>query len=195
VIVLASASAARAAMLTAAGVSFAAHPAHVDEVALRHSLTGQPAARVADALAEVKALKLSPRFPGQLVLGADQLLVTAAGALLDKPVDRAAAAEQLRALSGSEHRLVSAAVIAENGRPVWRSQDSARLTMRTLSDAFIEAYLDAELPGVLGCVGSYRIEGRGAQLFARVDGDHFTVQGLPLLAVLDYLRVRGELLA
>lgn len=193
-IILASASAARAAMLTAAGVVFEAHPAHTDEAALKASLAGQPPARIADALAEVKAVKLSARFPGQLVLGADQLLVAANGELLDKPLDRAGAAAQLCALSGCEHWLISAAVIAEQGRAIWRAQDSARLTMRSLSDAFIADYLDHELPGVLGCVGSYRIEGRGAQLFARVDGDHFIVQGLPLLAVLDYLRVRGELL-
>ncbi len=182
-------------MLTAAGVPFEAHPAHVDEAALKASLAGEPPGRIADALAEVKALKLSTSLPGKLVLGADQLLVTAGGELLDKPLGRAGAAAQLHALSGCEHRLISAAVVAENGRAVWRAQDSARLTMRALSDAFIADYLDHELPAVLGCVGSYRIEGRGAQLFARVDGDHFTVQGLPLLAVLDYLRVRGELLA
>ena len=181
-------------MLSAAGIEFEAHPAHVDEAALKAGLAGRPPARIADALAEVKALKLSPRFPGQLVLGADQLLVTPAGELLDKPVDRAAAETQLRALSGGEHRLNSAAVIAENDRAIWRAQDSARLTMRVLSDGFIADYLDHELPGILGCVGSYRIEGRGAQLFTRIDGDHFVVQGLPLLAVLDYLRVRGELL-
>lgn len=194
-IILASASRARTAMLTAAGVTFEAHPAHVDESALKQSLAGQPPARIADALAEVKALKLSPRFPSQLVLGADQLLVSASGELLDKPLDRAGAEAQLRLLSGREHRLISAAVIVEHGRPVWRAQDSARLTMRPLGDAFITAYLDDELPSVLSCVGSYRIESRGAQLFSRVDGDHFVVQGLPLLAVLDYLRVRGELLA
>lgn len=194
-IILASASAARAAMLSAAGVAFEAHPAHVDEPAFKLSLAGQPPARLADALAEVKALKLSTRYPGKLVLGADQLLVTASGVLLDKPVDRADGAAQLRTLSGGEHRLISAAVIAENGRAVWRTEASARLTMRQLSEAFIAVYLDHELPGVLGCVGSYRIEGRGAQLFSRIDGDHFVVIGLPLLAVLDYLRVRGELLA
>lgn len=181
-------------MLTAAGVAFEAHPAHVDEASLKTSLAGQPPARIADALAEVKALKLSARFPGQLVLGADQLLVTADGELLDKPVNRAGAEAQLGALRGREHRLISAAVFAENGRAVWRAQNSARLTMRVLSQQFIAAYLDYELPAVLGCVGSYRIEGRGAQLFTRVDGNHFVVQGLPLLAVLDYLRVRGELM-
>ena len=192
-IVLASSSAARAAMLTAAGVMFEAAAPHVDEAALKNSLAGERPERIADALAEAKALKLSVRYPGRLVLGGDQLLVTADGALLDKPGDRAAAAEQLRQLMGSAHRLVSAAVFSEDGRPVWRAHAEARLTMRPLSDAFIADYLDREGDAVLGCVGSYRIEGLGVQLFTRVAGDHFTIQGLPLLAVLDYLRVRGEL--
>lgn len=192
-IVLASTSAARGAMLTAAGVMFDPVAAHVDETAVKDSLAGEPPLRIADALAEAKAVKISMRYPDRLVLGADQLLVTADGALLDKPGTHAGAAAQLRQLMGAEHRLISATVIAEQGRAVWRATGTARLTMRLLSDAFIKAYLDAEGDAVLACVGSYRIEGRGAQLFTRIAGDHFTIQGLPLLAVLDYLRIRGEL--
>ncbi len=195
-ITLASTSPARAAMLTAAGVDFAAVAPQVDESAVKAGLAAEGARpeRVAEALAEVKAVKVARRTPG-LVLGADQVLVTAGGEMLDKPEDRAGAERQLRRLAGSEHRLVSAAVVAENGVAVWRASDSARLAVRPLSDAFIAAYLDREGDAVFGCVGTYRIEGLGAQLFTRVTGDPFVIQGLPLLAVLDYLRVRGELLA
>ncbi|MBC7497470.1 MAG: Maf family protein [Sphingomonadaceae bacterium] len=193
-ITLASQSAARAAMLSAAGVSFTASAANVDEEAITAGLAaeGASAARVADALAEVKAVKVSRRVPG-LVLGADSIVVTADGRFLAKPGSRDGAAAQLRGLSGTTHQLVSAAVIAEGGVAVWRATDSARLTMRTLSDAFIADYLDRADPGIIHCVGSYHIEGIGAQLFTRIDGDQFTIRGLPLLAVLDYLRLRGEL--
>ncbi len=193
-ITLASQSAARAAMLTAAGIAFTAVLAHVDEEGIADGLAGEPAARVADALAEVKAIKVSRRVGG-LVLGADSIAVTADGRFLAKPGTRDAATTQLAGLAGTTHRLVSAAVIAEGGVPVWRAAGEARLRMRLLSDAFIAGYLDAEGDAVLGCVGTYRIEGRGAQLFTRVDGDHFVIRGLPLLAVLDYLRVRGEIAA
>ncbi len=193
-ITLASTSPARAAMLRAAGVQFTVVPPNVDEEVIKLGMAAAqaPPDYVADALAEVKAVVVSRRAPG-LVLGADQVLVTADGALLDKPPDRDAAERQLRTLAGSRHRLETAAVIAEDGRPVWRANATARLTMRPLSDAFIADYLDREGAAVFGCVGTYRIEGLGAQLFTRVVGDPFTIQGLPLLAVLDYLRVRGEL--
>ena len=111
--------------------------------------------------------------------------------MLNKPVSRDQAAEHLRRLSGKRHELVSAAVMAEGGRPVWRVVDRARMHVRALSEAFIAGYLDAEWPAISRCVGCYRIEGPGAQLFSRIDGSHFTVLGLPLLPVLDYLRVRG----
>ena len=194
-IVLASQSAARRAMLTAAGVAHDALPAHVDEDGVTAALQAEGASpeRIADALAELKAVKISRRLPGVLVLGADSVVVTADGTLIAKPETRPRAEAQLRELAGSTHRLVSAAVIAENGTPVWRTGGAARLTMRALSDAFITHYLDAEGDAVLGCVGCYRIEGLGAQLFSRIDGDQFVIRGLPLLAVLDYLRVRGEL--
>lgn len=192
-LLLASQSAARKAMLSAAGVPFNAIPAHVDEEAITAGLVAEAAApeRIADALAEVKALKLSRQHPGQLVLGADSVVVTQDGALLAKPETRPRAEVQLRQLAGTTHRLISAAVICEAGKPVWRSACSARLTMRPLSEPFIADYLDLEGDAVLGCVGCYRIEGLGAQLFSRIDGDQFVIRGLPLLQVLDYLRVRG----
>jgi septum formation protein len=194
-IILASQSAARRAMLDAAGVAHEVRPAHVDEDGVTAGLVAAAAspARIADALAELKAVKLSRANPGMLVLGADTVVVAADGALLAKPETRDRAEAQLRQLAGTTHRLVSAAVMAENGSAIWRADAEARLTMRPLSDAFIAEYLDAEGAAVLGCVGCYRIEALGAQLFTRIEGDHFTIRGLPLLAVLDYLRVRGVL--
>ena len=196
-IILASQSAARREMLHAAGVAHEAMPANIDEDAVTAGLVAQGATpeRIADALAELKAVKISRKRPGVLVLGADSVVVTADGALIAKPGTRAGAETQLRQLSGTTHRLISAAVIAENGQPVWRAGGAVRLTMRKLSDAFIADYLDAEGEAVLGCVGCYRIEGLGAQLFHKVDGDQFTVRGLPLLAVLGYLRDRGAMAA
>ena len=193
-IILASQSAARRAMLQAAGIAHEALPAHVDEEAITAGLQLEAASpeRIADALAEVKALKISRQHAG-LVLGADSVVVTADGQLINKPETRARAEAQLRQLAGTTHRLISAAVICEGGKPVWRSAAAAKLTMRALSDDFIARYLDTEGDAVLGCVGCYRIEGLGAQLFSRIDGDQFVIRGLPLLAVLDYLRVRGVL--
>lgn len=194
-LVLASQSASRRAMLDAAGVPHEALAAHVDEDAITAGLITEGASpeRIADALAEVKAIKISRQHPGALVLGADSVVAAADGALLNKPETRVRAQAQLRQLSGSTHRLISAAVICEGGKAVWRSTAAARLTMRPLSETFIAAYLDAEGDAVLGCAGCYRIEGLGAQLFSRVDGDQFTIRGLPLLPVLDYLRGRGVL--
>lgn len=194
-LILASQSAARRAMLTAAGVPFEPMAAGVDEEALKAGLVAQgPDARaLADALAEFKATKLSRRHPGRLVLGCDSVVQEADGALLDKAGSRQEAAEQLRRLRGTTHRLASAAVICLGGSAIWRHVEVARLTMRTFSDTFLEAYLDAEWPAIGGCVGGYRLEARGVQLFARIEGSHFTILGLPLLPLLDYLRVRGEI--
>lgn len=192
-IVLASTSASRRAMLTAAGVAHEALPALVDEEAVKASL-GEVAPRdLADALAEMKALKVSQRVPGTLVLGGDSVVAIEDRTLLDKPVDRADAERHLKLLSGKRHDLYSAAVIAENGRAVWRHVDRARLWVRPLSDAFIAEYLDAEWPAISGCVGCYRVEGPGLQLFSKIEGSHYTILGMPLLNILDYLRTRGQL--
>ncbi|URW77041.1 Maf family protein [Sphingomonas donggukensis] len=182
-------------MLEQADVAFEIDRPNVDEDAAKAALAaaGTSARDTADALAQLKAIKVSARHPRALVLGSDSVVELDHGILLDKPVDRADAADHLRRLSGHRHRLHSAAVIVEDGRPVWREVDTATLFVRPLSDAFIDAYLDAEWPAIAGCVGCYRIEGPGAQLFARIDGSQFTILGLPLLPVLDYLRVRGVL--
>lgn len=192
-LILASQSASRTTMLAAAGVPFTAEPAYADEAALKAAMTGRHPRDVADALAELKALKVSARHPGHLVLGSDSLAVLDDGTILDKPTSREEARDHLTRMSGKRHDLVSAAVIAENGQAVWRVVDKAKMFVRPLSPAFIETYLDAEWPAIAGCVGCYRIEGPGAQLFARIDGSQFTVLGMPLLPVLDYLRVRQVL--
>ncbi|MEK7343393.1 MAG: Maf family protein [Pseudomonadota bacterium] len=194
-IVLASQSASRRAMLSAAGVPFEPLSPGVDEEAAKAALRGDglDARALADALAELKALKVSRRAPGTLVLGCDQTLSLDDGSMIDKAVDRADAARILRLLSGRAHHLHSAAVIALNGEPIWRHIERVRMTVRPLSDAFIDAYLDADWEQLRWCVGCYRIEGPGAQLFSKVEGSQFAIQGLPLLPLLDFLRVRGVL--
>ena len=192
-LILASQSASRTAMLAAAGVPFTAEPAYADEAALKDAMRGQPPRDVADALAELKALKVSARHPGALVLGSDSLAVLDDGTILDKPQDRDEARAHLLRMSGKRHDLVSAAVIAENGRSVWRHVEAARMFVRPLSEDFIETYLDAEWPAISACVGCYRIEGPGVQLFSRVEGSQFTVLGMPLLPVMSYLRERALL--
>jgi septum formation protein len=192
-LVLASTSTTRRAMLDAAGVSFATVHPRVDEASAKDSFRAQGlnARDLADALAELKATRVSASRPGDIVLGCDQTLMLDDGTMLDKPGDDVAA--QLRTLAGRTHSLYSAVVAVENGQPVWRHIDRAKLTMRLLSEEFIEDYIAREGDAVSGCVGGYRVEGLGAQLFAGIDGSHFTILGLPLLPLLDWLRVRGIL--
>ncbi|WP_267348209.1 nucleoside triphosphate pyrophosphatase [Sphingomonas sp. GM_Shp_2] len=192
-IILASQSASRRAMLEAAGIAFEALPARVDEDAAKAALAGLSPRDLADALAELKAIKVSQRAGPVLTLGSDSVVALHDGTLLDKPTSREEAAEHLARMSGQVHELWSAAVIAEHGAPVWRHVERARMHVRPLSPAFIEAYLDREWPAIGGCVGCYRIEGPGVQLFSRIEGSHFTILGLPLLAVVGYLRTRGML--
>ncbi len=194
-IVLASQSASRRAMLTAAGVPFEALSLGVDEEAAKEALRadGLDARALADALAELKALKVSRRVPGALVLGCDQTLSLEDGTMIDKAADREDAEYILKRLSGGVHHLHSAAVIVLNNEPIWRHIERVRMTVRPLSDDFIRAYLEQDWDELRWCVGCYRIEGPGAQLFAKVEGSQFAIQGLPLLPLLDFLRVRGVL--
>ena len=200
-IVLASQSASRRALLTAAQVSFEALSPGVDEDAAKAALRadGLDARALADALAELKALKVSRRVPGALVLGCDQTLSIGDGAergeMIDKAIDRADAERILRQLSGRVHHLHSAAVIVLNGEPIWRHVERVRMAMRPLSENFITTYLDSDWDECRWCVGCYRIEGPGAQLFSQIEGSQFAIQGLPLLPLLDFLRVRGVLKA
>jgi len=191
--ILASTSSARRAMLSAAGVVHEAHSPHVDEEALKLALRAQNIAPrdLADALAEAKAVRLSQKYPQAFVLGADQILAMADGRVLDKPGSVEEARAQLLLLRGQKHRLMSAAVIAHNGVAIWRHIGVAHLEMRAFSEAFLDSYVAQEKEALTTTVGGYRLEGLGAQLFAAIEGDYFTILGLPLLAVLDYLRVRG----
>lgn len=191
-IVLASQSASRKAMLEAAGVEFTALPASLDERTLEAELGEAPPADVALALAEAKALAVSRQHAGALVLGSDSL-VEVEGLRFDKPATRQQAAAHLRFFSGKEMQLHSAAALARRGAVIWRHAAVARLHVTDISESFIENYLSHEWPAVAGCVGVFRIEGRGVQLFDAIEGDHFTVLGMPLLAVLAALRVHGEL--
>lgn len=193
-IVLASGSATRQAMLTAAGVDFRVHVLPVDEAGVKQALrleTDRPG-RVAETLAEMKALRVAAKHPGTIVVGADQML-DCDGKWFDKPEDAIQAAEQLRLLRGRTHRLTSSVVAVRDGRRLWHHTDEASLTMRRFSDAFLADYLARAGNSVLSSVGAYQLEGLGAQLFAAVSGDHFTILGLPLLPLLDFLRENGEI--
>jgi len=183
-------------MLNAAGVSLEAVPALVDEQSIKASLTqaGAKLRDIADALAEEKARKLSRKMPNAMVLGCDQICVGPDGFIFDKPVTPDDARAHLAQLSGKVHRLISAAVICEQGEPVWRVIDTAQLTMRNLSPQFIDDYVRTYWDEIRHCVGCYRIEAEGAQLFAKLSGSQFTIIGMPLLPLLDYLRIRGLLM-
>ena len=193
-LVLASGSASRRAMLDAAGVPFDAVPARIDERALEAEMVDAEPAEIAQALAAAKAAAVSAEHPRAWVLGSDSL-VAVGGRRFDKPANRDEAAKHLRFFSGKVMTLHSAAALARDGRIDWVESDFARLAMRELSEDFIAAYLAAEWPAVSGCVGVFRIEGPGVQLFERVSGDHFTVLGMPLFPVLAALRERGEIAA
>lgn len=178
-------------MLAAAGVSFEAVDAGVDEDAAKASLSALAPRDLADALAEIKARRLSSRRPTDIVLGCDSIVTLDDGTRLDKPGD--ALADQLQSLSGRTHKLWSAIVACEGGAPVWRHVDAAALTMRPLSAAFIADYVAREGEAAGQCAGGYRIEGLGAQLFSQIRGSYFTILGMPLLPLLGWLRDRGVL--
>lgn len=193
-LILASASPARAQLLASAGLDFRVEAAAIDEAAIKHALKadGAGAAECAAALAEAKARWISERHPAALVIGADQILVCE-GVWFDKPADLAKARVQLQALRGKSHALMTAACATVAGEPIWHGLAQPRLAMRGFDDGFLDTYLAVEGSAVLESVGAYRIEGRGVQLFDRIDGDFFAVLGLPLLPLLAFLRDRGVL--
>lgn len=195
-LVLASASVTRASLLTAAGMQFEAIAAHVDENEIKRSARaeGLDASDAALLLAEIKALRLSRRYPDAVVIGCDQLLVCG-DQWFDKPPDREAAAAQLRALRGQTHTLVTAVICQRGTTRLWHHVATPKLRMRQFSDVFLEDYLDAEGDAVTTTVGAYRLEGLGVQLFDKIDGEHAAILGLPLLALLGFLRQHGVLTA
>ncbi|WP_043360505.1 nucleoside triphosphate pyrophosphatase [Belnapia sp. F-4-1] len=194
-LILATASAARRAVLAAAGLRFTAEAAAVDEAAIKESARaeGIPPGEAAMLLAEAKAQRIARRHPEALVIGADQLLVCD-GRWFDKPPDMAAARAQLLALRGRPHELMTAMVCWRGGQRVWQHLARPRLTMRDFSEEFLGAYLAAEGEAVLGSVGAYRLEGIGVQLFDAVEGEHSAILGLPLLPLLGFLRQHGVLI-
>lgn len=193
-LVLASASEIRKQLLTSAGVLVETRPARIDELALRESLIaeGAPPRDVADALAEAKARKISDKVPDRIVLGCDQVLAHG-GDVLGKPKTPDEARSQLHRLRGDRHTLLSAAVIYEGGKPLWRHVGIVRLAMRAATDAYIDDYVDRNWDSIQHSVGGYKLEEEGARLFTRIDGDYFTVLGLPLLELLSYLILRGDI--
>lgn len=189
-LVLASQSAARAAVLRAAGLAFEQRPARIDEAAIKASMRDGSADECALMLAGLKAARI--RGTDALVIGADQLLVCD-GEWFDKPADLYAARSQLLQLRGRSHELVTAVVCHRDGQEIWRYATRPRLKMRAFSEAFLDAYLEAEGDAVLGSVGAYRLEGLGVHLFERIEGDHSAILGLPLLPLLGFLRQHGVL--
>lgn len=193
-LILASGSVVRRQLLTAANVTCEPVPARIDEEAARTAMVqaGAGPRDVADALAEMKARKVSDKRPGVLVLGCDQVL-DFEGDIVTKATSPEMQRDTLLRLRGKRHALLSAAVIYSDGEPLWRHVGVARLTMRAFSDAYLDAYLARNGADVAESVGGYKLEAEGVRLFSRIEGDYFTILGLPLLEILSYLALRGEI--
>jgi septum formation protein len=191
-LILASASELRRKLLDNAGLNYVCDPAAIDEHEIKESLLMERASstRVAETLAELKAQRVAVRHPGCLVIGADQVL-DCDGILYDKPTNIAAARSDLLALRGKIHTLVTCVVIVRDGNRLWHHSDKSVLTMRAFSDSFLESYLEQVAGGVCASVGAYQLEARGVQLFEKIDGDHFSILGLPLLPLIEFLRSHG----
>jgi septum formation protein len=189
-LVLASRSASRRAVLAGAGIPVEVLPADVDERAIETQADVQSPSQIALLLARAKAAAISAKLPERLVLGADQTLALRQR-LFAKPIDLAAASHQLKSLRGRTHELHSAVVVARHGAVLFAHCEIARLTMRSFSDRFLAAYIEAAGPAITASVGAYQVEGIGIQLFERIEGDHFTILGLPLLRLLQFLRQHG----
>jgi septum formation protein len=193
-LILASASAARKRLLADAGVAAETDPADIDEAAIKEECRreGRLSTECATRLAEAKARAVAVRHQDTLVLGADQLL-DCAGEWFDKPRDRAEARDQLQRLRGRSHELVTATTVVRNDERLWQAVETPRVTMRAFSDAFLDRYLDTMGERVLKTVGGYELEGLGAQLMEKIEGDYFAILGLPLLPLLGFLRERGAI--
>ena len=193
-LILASQSEIRAMLLRNAGVSFDVLPARIDEGAVLKSLIDEGASPrdIADTLAELKSAKISSKRPDALVIGCDQVL-DLGGEILVKPENQDDAKAQLRRMRGKTHKLLSAVVLYQSGEPLWRHVGQVRLTMHDISDAWLDDYVIRNWDSIRHSVGAYKLEEEGSRLFSRVEGDYFTVLGLPLLDLLSYLRLRGTL--
>ena len=193
-LILASSSSVRLKLLQSAGIQVSAHPARIDEDAIRRSLQAGLAKPddIADALAELKARKLAEKNPTSLVLGCDQVLAIGSE-ILNKPETVEEAESQISRLQGKTHQLLSAVVLYDDNKPIWRHMGVARMTMRTLSQDYLTAYLSRNWPDIATSVGGYKLESEGVRLFSRIEGDYFTILGLPLLPLLGYLGDRGFL--
>ncbi len=191
-LILASGSAIRAQLLENAAVPFLVKVARVDEETIKHALRAEQAKPrdIADALAEMKARKISDKTPGAMVLGCDQVL-DFNGELLSKPKSPEDAVQQLQALRGNRHMLLSAVVIYQDGEPIWRHVGQVRLRMRDSSDAYLQGYVDRNWHSIQHAVGAYKLEEEGVRLFSNIDGDYFNVLGMPLLELLNFLTLRG----
>lgn len=191
-LILASASEIRQNLLRQAGIACKAHAARIDEATIKASMVedGSTARDIADALAEFKARKIAAKHPGAMVIGCDQVLEFR-GRLLSKPARLEDAISQLIMLRGQQHKLLSAVVVYENGEPVWRHVGLVRLLMRDLSDDYVARYMSRNWPGIANSVGGYKLEQEGSRLFSRIEGDYFTVLGLPLLELVGFLIKRG----
>lgn len=191
-IILASSSNTRRQMLEQARVSVEAVSPRLDEAAIRAALEAEDAKPrdIADTLAEMKCRKIAERYEGTIVIGSDQVL-DLDGRILGKPETLDVARMQLQQLRGRDHKLISAVAVYEDQKPVWRHVGEARLTMRSFSGSYLDSYLIRNWDDIRHCVGAYQIEGEGSRLFAAVDGDYFTILGLPLLPLLNYLSQRG----
>jgi septum formation protein len=180
--------------MTNAGLNFTVEKPRVDEEAIKAALCAEKAAPrdIADALAEYKARKVSQKHPNALVLACDQVLAFE-GKIFDKPRSETEAKTQIQALSGEKHQLLSAAVIYEGGKPLWRHVGVVRLTMREVSEAYLDAYIARNWDEIRHCVGAYQLEKEGVRLFSKIEGDYFTVLGMPLVEILSYLTLRGDI--
>jgi len=191
-LILASSSQVRSKLLKNAGIKFSVYPAEIDETKIKNDSVSVPVDKLTNNLAATKAGVVSNRFKNKIIIGADQIL-ECEGEIFDKPLEKSVARQNLLKLRGKTHQLISSVCVAEDGEIIWSNTDIAKLTMLNLSDDNIDRYLTLAGSSVYSSVGAYRLEDIGIQLFKEIEGDYFTILGLPLLPLLDFLRTRCAL--